>query len=705
VKKLFLLFFIVIFFLFSLSFVSANEKYYNFSGITDPTTTHNATFGADSDLPPDTLILDEETEFSEGSSNMGNSYTNVTLADDLNASYTPTLAREGSHKFEFVIDESVASITEINVTWRGIGIGTLPITSYGVNLYIWNNTVSVWDIISSHTNSINQDINSTFNTTNSNIADYLDGDNHLFLLAESTTAKSFNNIRTDYIEVLVNYNAASNPPVFSDPVLGPSPAYENDTLNCSTNSITDSEGDNAEVWFYFFNDTIEYTSVNYSGVPTGSSLSAVMIDQNPAKNEPWNCTVQVSDGTTYANNKTATLNISDAAPALNDTIPTTDSTVAESENQTFEINTTDIDDDLIYFTWYIDGVWNKSDSILNYSEFNFTSGYRDSGTYNISVNLSDSVNEVWWNWTLTITDNAYCQNLVCEGTESCGNCPEDCGGCSGSGSSSGGRTYFSENKKDKKEEKKEKEDEKVSPPSTPLEEVEERTREDVFFDEIGLDEQEKKLLGSVPGDIVFEDYKKENVDIETVLKPYELEISFYSDDFWFEEEKKEDKEEPEISFYTDDFRLEEEESKPVESGGGGSGGTDGITREVVEEPVLMKMNVYADKSAGEDFKAKPRLNFYFTETETMPFWCSDNKKNYDEKSVDCGGSCGDCGTIKEFCGNNVCSDNEKNYCIKDCKKRSINYYNILPVLLIFLFYMYFKSNEYERKHRHHGYMR
>ena len=178
-----------------------------------------------------------------------------------------------------------------------------------------------------------------------------------------------------------------------------------------------------------------------------------------------------------------------------------------------------------------------------------------------------------------------------------------------------------------------------------------------------MDKEEKVLLSSIPGYLILEGYEKENVKINDVLKPYRVESTFVS----------------------------EEKIESVSSGG--------------EKSVLMGMAVYADTGAGKDFRAKPRLDFYFTDSETMPFWCSDNKKNYDEKEVDCGGSCQECGVIGEFCGDKVCSDNEKNYCIKDCKKRSLDYYNILPILLVFLVYMYFKSDEYERKHRHHRYMR
>mgnify|MGYP001618929698 CR=1 FL=1 len=688
-KKVFLLL-VIISFLFILQFVSANEIIYNYSGLEYPSSIHNASTGYHSAFPLTDMSPTFKKEFNDSTLVIpGSNYTQVELADNTDASAAANVSNNYAlHLFEFIINESSASITGINISWRGYGyaVDNLLVEHYGAHLFIWNSTTSTWDFINSHVTGPNTDINMSFNSSEYTLGDYLDGSNHLYILAQTNETSTFQQIPTvfsflytDYVEVLVDYNAVTNPPVMTAPTIIPEIAYENDTLNCST-TITDSEGDTINVEFYWYNDTTEYTSINYTALASGTIASAVMIDTSPAKLEIWNCTVQIDDGTTYGNNKSIIINISDAAPALNETIPTTDSTIAEADNQTFEINTTDIDDDLVYFTWYIDSVWNKSDGILNYSELNFTSGYRDAGTYNVSVNLSDSVNEVWWNWTLTITDNAFCVNNVCEGTENCITCPEDCGGCSGWGSGSVTRASIPEEKVEKKEAKEvkeekkaEKKEEMVAPFSSPLEELsEEERREDSFFNEIGLDREEKILLSSIPGYLILEKYEKKDVKIEDVLKPYRIETTFTS-----------------LTESTDTSESTGKSISNMES----------------EKSVLIGMVVYADVGAGDEFRAKPRLDFYFGDSQTMPFWCSNNKKDYDEKGVDCGGSCQECGVIGGFCGDNICSGNERNYCIKDCKKRNIDYYNVLPISLIFLLYLYFKSSEYERKHFHHEHKR
>ncbi len=95
---------------------------------------------------------------------------------------------------------------------------------------------------------------------------------------------------------------------------------------------------------------------------------------------------------------------------LDNYFPLINPSVNEPDNQIFNISVSDAESDPLNVSWYFDEMWQKSDTDvtntnLNYSEWNYTGNYTSAGTYNVSVNISDGVDELWGWWTLTVLDN------------------------------------------------------------------------------------------------------------------------------------------------------------------------------------------------------------------------------------------------------------------------------------------------------------
>ena len=98
-------------------------------------------------------------------------------------------------------------------------------------------------------------------------------------------------------------------------------------------------------------------------------------------------------------------------PVINQTAPTTPVFIVEPQNKSFNVNVSDLDNDILDISWYLNSEWVKSDSSVNldsnYSEFNFTGNSTSNGNYNISVNVTDGTVETWYEWSLIVNETVY----------------------------------------------------------------------------------------------------------------------------------------------------------------------------------------------------------------------------------------------------------------------------------------------------------
>jgi len=92
--------------------------------------------------------------------------------------------------------------------------------------------------------------------------------------------------------------------------------------------------------------------------------------------------------------------INDTAPNITANAPnSTNLTITEPSNQTFNITSTDVDADIIFTNWYA-----NSSPISSLNNFSFGGNYSSHGFYNITVEISDGFLIDSFNWNLTIID-------------------------------------------------------------------------------------------------------------------------------------------------------------------------------------------------------------------------------------------------------------------------------------------------------------
>ena len=196
-------------------------SYYNFSGISYPTSTHNATYGKDTSLPVDGLIADSETEFGSGTNGAANNYTQVSVLGDGNyAVHSTKTGGYAIHKFRFELSESEASVSEIGLSWNGTG----GVTSTGppatdANFSIWNSTG--WENLGSCALGVTDPLDYWCHlnfSINTNIANYINetDNNAVYVLAQSQRVGSGGPsqltswIYTDFIELNVTSTSSAS---------------------------------------------------------------------------------------------------------------------------------------------------------------------------------------------------------------------------------------------------------------------------------------------------------------------------------------------------------------------------------------------------------------------------------------------------------------------------------------------------------------
>ena len=167
--------------------------------------------------------------------------------------------------------------------------------------------------------------------------------------------------------------------------------------------------------------------------------------------------------------------VCDVAPTIDSYYPELNASVDEGSSQVFNITYSDACNDTseLTVTWYFDG-----SSLIGYNEsFTYSPSYNDSGSHTINVTVSDGAFITNLQWDFTVNNIVYCGDNVCEGSESCSNCPGDCGVCPSGGGSGGSR------REEPTEETEEEEPREEQP--VPIEELEsvENPLEDILMEQ------------------------------------------------------------------------------------------------------------------------------------------------------------------------------------------------------------------------------
>jgi len=139
-------------------------------------------------------------------------------------------------------------------------------------------------------------------------------------------------------------------------------------------SFSDLDGDTQQG-----NETLWYMNgVENTLLRNLTSISS----SNTTKNEIWNFSVRVFDGSNFSNFVNISITINNAAPEINITTDTI--TVNETQKVNITTNASDIDNDALTFTI------NDSRFTLNYIYFTWNTTLTDSGNYHVNITVNDT---------------------------------------------------------------------------------------------------------------------------------------------------------------------------------------------------------------------------------------------------------------------------------------------------------------------------
>jgi uncharacterized repeat protein (TIGR02543 family) len=140
---------------------------------------------------------------------------------------------------------------------------------------------------------------------------------------------------------------------------------------------------------YTYGETVNLTALPKPGWSFTGWSGCINSTQNPL-------TITIEANMTI----TATFIYTNQPPQITSPNPPTDPTILEGDDQEFSITPYDPDGDTLLIEWYL----NNSLVEVNATTFTFTSNYTSSGTYNITVKVSDGLEKATRQWTLTVLD-------------------------------------------------------------------------------------------------------------------------------------------------------------------------------------------------------------------------------------------------------------------------------------------------------------
>ncbi|MCK5063612.1 MAG: PGF-pre-PGF domain-containing protein, partial [Candidatus Aenigmarchaeota archaeon] len=152
-------------------------------------------------------------------------------------------------------------------------------------------------------------------------------------------------------------NIDTGVPLTATPIITPSTAYTDDSLECNA-TLIDSLRTSLTAYYIWYKDDV----INITGsvaVTNGTNVSLVLGSGNTSKNEEWRCEITPNDGLnngTAVNSTAKTVSNSIpviGSPSINDTTPETSDMLLCTNGSVSDI---DGDSATWYYLWYDDGV-------------------------------------------------------------------------------------------------------------------------------------------------------------------------------------------------------------------------------------------------------------------------------------------------------------------------------------------------------------
>jgi hypothetical protein len=174
-----------------------NEIVYDFQGVGQPIGTHKAYSAASAnELAP---MHDNWNELADAD------YEKVWYSDDARISKSADV--DGKYAltlFRFKIDSREKTVKKIVLLFEGYGVA--QDNAYGVTIKVWNHVAEVWENPQTGTGTTDETL---IITLNSNLAEYVDDDGYVWLLARTTLSANLDGSATiycDYVNCTITVN-------------------------------------------------------------------------------------------------------------------------------------------------------------------------------------------------------------------------------------------------------------------------------------------------------------------------------------------------------------------------------------------------------------------------------------------------------------------------------------------------------------------
>lgn len=174
-----------------------------------------------------------------------------------------------------------------------------------------------------------------------------------------------------------------------------------EALTCTiTIPSIDSDGDAVEYIYEWFRDQ----GSGFEPVPALTTFTTELnlsIDSlNTQKDEAWKCVVTSHDGAYNSTSDEDQVTILNSPPTIDSHYPPSHPTIQEGQSQEFNITKSDLDEEPLSVKWWLNGSMTNE----NTDYYMFIADYWSSGTYNVSVSVSDDSTNTTLGWWLEVVD-------------------------------------------------------------------------------------------------------------------------------------------------------------------------------------------------------------------------------------------------------------------------------------------------------------
>jgi parallel beta-helix repeat protein len=178
------------------------------------------------------------------------------------------------------------------------------------------------------------------------------------------------------------YITANTAPFIQNIAIIPEPAYTDSTLNCSA-SYGDVENDKGNISITWYNDSDQYSTTTILNVNSGDMVSNSTLSGIQAKGETWNCTINATDSKGMAGAPSnIILTISNSVPTTPEIGGPGNDTRTVGNSQTLICaNSSDADDDIIYYVFYGGASMNPTEVLYNSTDTTYAYSTTDGQRY------------------------------------------------------------------------------------------------------------------------------------------------------------------------------------------------------------------------------------------------------------------------------------------------------------------------------------